>query len=272
MIGKKMRLLSIAAAAVLVLCSCQSRAEKDFLANKAKAESKSGIVYRTTYFVTSEEADKKAGIPYTKAVDDKLCFAFTNEDGKEVQLTPATLTDGRGGYEASEGVFLSPATLDGEKWGYVILDTNNPDTENMNWNTDRIYDNAEAYYEGFAAASLDGKYGVINLNGEFIIQPEYDAIKYCCFGVMPALQNGEWYYINVSGEKVFGPFEEAESYAYGYAAVKRDGKWGFIDKAGNDATTFVYDEAYSVEDDEETGALTAWVRTGNKWEQVEITV
>lgn len=270
MIKKKIGLLS-AAAAMLILCSCQSQAEKTFLANKAEAESKSGIVYRTTFFVTSEEEDKEAGIPYTKAADGKFCFAFVNGDGDEVQLTPAVFADGRQGYEAAEGIFLAPATLDGEKWGYVILDTSAPDTENVNWNTDRIYGNAEAYNEGFAAASQDGKYGVINLNGEFIIQPEYDSIKYCCFGVMPALQNGEWYYINVSGEKVFGPFEDAESYAYGYAAAKKDGKWGFIDKSGLDATAFVYDEAYSVEDDEETGALTAWVRTGDKWEQVEIT-
>ncbi len=270
MIRRKIRIISAATAILVFLCSCQSRTEKEFFENKARAESKSGIVYRTTYFAAHEEEDRQAGFPYAKAVDGKLCFVYLDSEGKEVQLTPATLTDARLSYEAAENIFLAPATLDGEKWGYVILDENAPDTENMNWNTDRSFDNAEAYNEGFAAASLNGKYGVIDLNGEFLIQPQYDAIKYCCFGVMPALENGEWYYINVSGEKVFGPFEDAESYAYGYAAVKKDGKWGFIDKNGYDATTFVYDEAYSVEDDEETGSLSAWVRTGDKWEQVEI--
>ena len=192
-----------------------------------------------------------------------------NEDGKEIQLTPATLTEARGCYEVDEGIFLAPATL-GEKWGYVVIDTANPDTESLSWNTERKFDNAEAYSEGWSAASMDGKYGVVNLNGEFVIEPEYDGIKYCSFGIMPALQDGQWFYINLGNEKVFGPFEEAESYAYGYAAVKKDGKWGFIDKSGLDATTFVYDEAYSVQSNEETGTLTAWVRTGNKWKKVQI--
>ena len=257
-------------AAVLVgFFSYQNSDRKIFDKQREIAESKSGMFYRTTFFQDRAEVNKAEGVPYSKEIDGKYCYVYMNEDGDEVQLTPATLTDVRGCYEVAEGTFLSPATL-GEKWGYVIVDTTNPSTETLNWNTERIYDNAEAYFEGWAAAEQDGKYGVINLNGEFIIEPEYDGIKYCSFGVMPALQNGEWYFINLSNEKIFGPFEEAESYAYGYAAVKKDGKWGFINKSGTDATTFVYDEAYSVQSNADTGALTAWVRIGDKWEKVEI--
>lgn len=270
MLGKKMRIISAAAAALLLLCSCQSREEKEFAQNRAAAESKSGVVYRTTFFITQAEADKAEGIPYTKEADGKYCYYYVNEDGDEVQLTPAALTDARAAYEVDEGKFLAPATYDGEKWGFVLVDTTAPDTETITWDTERIFDNAEAFTEGFAAASRDGLYGIVNLNGEFIVEPEYDAIKYVSFGVAPAIKDGECFFINMYGEKVFGPFEDAESYAYGYAAVKKDGKWGFIDKSGSDATTFIYDEAYSVESDEETGTLFAWVRTGDKWEKVII--
>ena len=63
MTKKRIKILSLTAAAVLALCSCQSRAEKDFLANKAAAESKSGLIYRTTYFVTHADEDKRSGLP-----------------------------------------------------------------------------------------------------------------------------------------------------------------------------------------------------------------
>ena len=268
MIKKNIRAIS-ATLALLMLCSCQSKDAREFDKNRALAENKTGIVYRTTFFITHAESDKAEGIPSTKEIDGKLCFAWQNEDGDEVLLTPATLTDARSCYEVGEGVFLAPGTL-GEKWGYVIVDTNNPDTEAMNWNTDQIFDNAEAYTEGWSAASKDGLYGIVNLNGDFIIQPEYDSIKYVSFGVAPAMKDGECFFINLYDEKIFGPFEDGESFAYGYAAVKKDGKWGFIDKSGNDATTFIYDEAYSVESDEETGMLSAWTRTGNKWKKVII--
>ena len=268
MIKKKMRIIS-AAAALLLLCSCQSKEAREFDKNRALAEGKSGVVYRTTFFITHADEDKAEGIPYTKEIDGKLCYAYQNEDGDEVQLTPATLTDARSCYEVQEGIFLAPGTL-GEKWGYVIVDTNSPDTETMNWNTDRIFDNAEAYTEGWSAASIDGLYGIVDLNGDFVVQPEYDAVKYVSFGVAPATKDGECFFINMYGEKVFGPFDDGESYAYGYAAVRKDGKWGFIDKSGNDATTFIYDEAYSVESNEETGELSAGTRTGDKWEKVNI--
>ena len=270
MTKKRIKILSLTAAAVLALCSCQSRAEKDFLANKAAAESKSGLIYRTTYFVTHADEDKRSGLPYPKAEGEKYCYAFINDDGAEVELTPATLVDARAGYEVEDGKFIAPATLDGKQWGYVLVDINNPDTSNMIWDSDIKYDNAEAYSEGFAAVSENGKYGIIDVNGSYVVEPQYDSMKYCCFGVIPALKDGEWYFINLGNEKLYGPFEDAESFEYGYAAVKKNGKGGFIDKGGIDATTFVYDEAYSVEDDEETGSLTAWVRTGDKWEQVDI--
>ena len=266
----KIRLLSAFAAASVALCACQSKEEKEFLANKEAAESKSGIVYHTTYFVTNAESDKESGIPYPVKDGDKYYIAALNADGDEVQLTPAYFAEARTGYEVEEGVFLVPATEDGKKWGYVIADVNHPDMENVFWNTERIYDNAEIYTENLAAVSLDGKYGVINVNGEFVVQPEYDAIKYCCFSVMPALKDGEWYFSDYTGERFFGPFEEAESFAYGYAAVKKNGKWGYINKSGQDAIDFKYDEAYSVEDDVESGKLYAWTRTGDKWSRIEI--
>ena len=112
---------------------------------------------------------------------------------------------------------------------------------------------------------IDGKYGAINENGDLVLPAIYDSMKFRSFGLMPASLDGEWYFLDAGGDRLFGPFEDAESFDYGFAAVKRDGKWGFIDKSGVDATAFVYDEVYSVEDDG-----SAWVRVGKKWRQVQV--
>lgn len=261
------KIILAASAAALLLCSCGGNGmSKEFAAQKAAAESKSGIVYRTTYFVSSRGED---GLPYPKldTGSGKYQFVYNNEEGETTALTGFMFEDAREGYQVDESRFLAPAESDG-KWGYVLLDCSAPDTEAVTWGIEPQYDNAEFFTENVAAVCVDGLYGVIDINGDVLIAPYYDAIKYSSFGVMPALKDGAWYFIGTDGEKLYGPFEDAESFEYGYAAVKKNGKWGFIDKGGRDATAFVYDEAYSVEID--GGGYCAWVRAGDKWEKVKI--
>lgn len=254
-----MKKIIAAAIAVLMLCSCESGSEtKEFAKYREAAESKSGVVYKTTYFVANDEEE---GYPYPSFKDGKYAFVYKNSDGKIVELTDYVLEDAHGSYVVSETQFLAPAKYDG-KWGYLLLDNTAENDGVLSWDIEPQYENAERFTEQFAAVMKDGKYGMINENGEIVIPFEYDSIKYRSFTYFPASENGEWYFINGSNEKVFGPFEDAESYEYGFAAVKKDGKWGFIDKNGLDATAYVYDEAYSVEDD---GC--AWVRIGEKWEK-----
>jgi len=39
--------------------------------------------------------------------------------------------------------------------------------------------------------------------------------------------------VDKEGKVIISPqYEEARSFSYGYAAVKKDGKWGFIDTSG----------------------------------------
>ncbi len=270
MIGKKIKLPLIAAGIFAIVClSACGSGSNSFNKLRTAAESKSGIVYRTTYFVRENENLKEEGFPYPVLKDGKYCYMAKDEDGKEVQLTSAVLDDARFSYDVAENIYMAPAESEG-KWGYVLLDTTSPDPDNIVWEIDPVYDNAECFSEQFAAVSLEGKYGVINPNNEFIIEPAYDAIKYCSFGIMPAKTGDRWYYINASGENVFGPFEDAESFENGFAAVKKDGKWGYIDKNGIDVTAYVYDDAYSVEYDEENDAFTAWVLQDGKWQNVVI--
>lgn len=262
MIRKNIRIIIAAAAAAALLCSCGSNGmTSEFAKLKNAAESKSGIIYKTTYFVSSEGSD---GFPYPESDEEsgKLRFVYNDEENNAIPLTDYCFEDARGSYLVDENKYIAPACLN-EKWGYVLLDISAPDTETVTWEIEPQYENAECFTEQTAAVMKDGKYGIINENGELIVPFMYDSIKYRSFGYFPAGLDGEWYFISGDNERIFGPFEDAESFEYGYAAVKKDGKWGFINKNGVDATDYVYDEAYSVESD---GC--AWVRTGDKWEKV----
>ncbi len=262
MIGRIIKTAAAVLVLAVMLCSCKSAEEKEFLRLKEIAESKSGTVYRTTYFAA--QPNKAEGFPYPVEKDGKYAYAYMDEKGNENVITAYSLADARDSYGLGEEKFLAPAKS-GEKWGYLLLDTSVSDETELTWAVEPKYDNAECFTEQAAAVRLNGKYGVIDENGDFTLAPYYDAIKYRSFTYMPALKDGEWYFIDPDGRRIFGPFEDAESYEYGYAAVKKDGKWGFIDKNGLDATAFEYDEAFSVEDD---GC--AWVRTGKKWKKVQI--
>ncbi|MBQ6247434.1 MAG: WG repeat-containing protein [Kiritimatiellae bacterium] len=54
-------------------------------------------------------------------------------------------------------------------------------------------------------------------------------------------------------------FDEARSFKRGCAPVRKDGKWGFIDKSGKAATPFAYDDVKDVRD----GHFRA--KIGEKW-------
>lgn len=253
--------------AALMLSGCGNNGmTKEFAKLKEAAESKSGIIYKTTYFVTNEGNE---GFPYPeKNSEGKVRFVYNTENGKEA-LTGYEFDDAHGSYCLVENIFIAPAETDG-KWGYVLLEVPMEEGEVAElgetvWEIEPKYENAEAFTEQIAAVKIDGKYGAINENGELVLPAIYDSMKYRSFGVLPASLNGEWYFLGADGNPLFGPFEDAESYEFGFAAVKRDGKWGYIDKNGMDATAFAYDEVYAVE-----AEGTAWVRTGEKWEHVQV--
>lgn len=90
----------------------------------------------------------------------------------------------------------------------------------------------------------EGKWGVIDTSGQFVIEPAYQNFRvvdvygdYEIFGVtglaMVENSNGKWGAINKSGETMI-PFQYDHLYTYdfGLAAFEMDGKWGYLDDKG----------------------------------------
>lgn len=107
------------------------------------------------------------------------------------------------------------------------------------------------YSGGYTAAKENGKWGVIDLQNEWLLAPEYDEIKTDELGrafgqgAVFAKKNGA-VHLYVDGKPMGNSYEDARPFgAEGYAAVKQAGKWGFVDTEGQLRISCQYDNALS---------------------------
>lgn len=149
------------------------------------------------------------------------------------------------------------------KWGYID-------------NTgkvviDLIYDEAFDFNNERACIKINGKYGAIDPSGKIIIEPQYS--EAFCFNSKNAFveKDGQSYMIDKNGKKIVSDVdeeldtEEKESptiekisieelrksydrvgdFYNGFAPVKKDGLWGFVDKFGKEIAPCKYHEVGS---------------------------
>ena len=91
-------------------------------------------------------------------------------------------------------------------------------------------------------AKKGGKEYVIRADG--IVLPYCDMRSFSC-GRAAVKINGRWGYVDQEWKEAIGcRFDKAKSFSEGYAAVKRDGKWGFIDLNGTEKIEFAYDDCH----------------------------
>ena len=126
------------------------------------------------------------------------------------------------------------------------------------------------YSGGYAAAKTDGRWGVVDLSSGWLIAAEYDGIVQDelgrCYGQGAAfVRSGSSVYLFSGGSWVEETYEDARPFSNeGYAAVKKNGKWGFIDADGTVQIDFQFDDALSF------GQHLAAVKLGEFWGYVNL--
>jgi len=120
---------------------------------------------------------------------------------------------------------------------------------------DGKYDYASTFYDkNIAAIKISNKWFLINESLEKINSDQYDEIKVddldCAVrsNIIFARQNDKYMMIDVKGNKITEPiFEDVDFFITlnEFAAVKIDGKWGFIDYKGNIVIKPKYSNAFS---------------------------
>lgn len=102
------------------------------------------------------------------------------------------------------------------------------------------------YSEGFACIENENDtYSFFNTARDRAFKQTYEAAKDFSDGHAAVRVNGRWGYITNTGVEAIAPrFTDAGPYSQSRAAVRDDsGKWGYIDKAGDTLVPFLYDEA-----------------------------
>ena len=133
-----------------------------------------------------------------------------------------------------------------------------------------VFEKVGMYSSGYAAAKSNGKWGVIDSASGWLIPAEYDGIiqdelgRCYAQGAVFTQKDGEVFLI-VQGRQIDGAFEDARPFSgEGYAAVRKNGKWGYIDTNGEVKVGFIYDDALSF------GQHLAAVKIGELWGYISI--
>lgn len=112
------------------------------------------------------------------------------------------------------------------------------------WFIDPKFDSLGTFYNSYAEIYLDGKEGLINHKGEIVIKPVYDFVGLVEEDMVDIMENDKIGYLNVKTKQIIQPkFEDGNEFSEGLAGVMNDNeKWGFIDKEGNLVIPFKYDD------------------------------
>ena len=97
------------------------------------------------------------------------------------------------------------------------------------------------------AVSDNGRWGMVNLEGNFAIPSVYDAMKAVSCNHVAVKYNGKWGYLNKKGIlETPCVLEEASSYENGYALILQNGRWGMIDSTGKSCIRCDYNQLHPV--------------------------
>lgn len=139
-----------------------------------------------------------------------------------------------GGYADALPVYngVGAVSRDGVTWALI--------SDDGSLLTDFIYDEVLtdkkeiAYRGGVLLVKLNGAYILINSQGQQIGSNRYTNAKPFYEATYAAVEkNGKWLFLDNAGEEHdLGDFEETDSFSSELAAVKKDGRWGFIDSNG----------------------------------------
>ena len=93
----------------------------------------------------------------------------------------------------------------------------------------------------------DGKYGLLDMQGEIICEPLYDNIHPLRNGNVVVCKEKSWSLINRQGEILKNlEYDKIESFDDGFAVVTLGGKYGIIDESGNVLGELKYDKIRSL--------------------------
>lgn len=219
--------------------------------SKVKSKYASQILYMAGFVGIKYPTGTIWGKPYGAEEDGMNYVIFNQNDAKIIN------------YKMNS---LIPSGVDGlyklrGKNGFCLIDSN----ENQ---LSDYFDKIEKFRNGKEAkVELNGKYNLINTEGNLILNKWFDDVKLPNDESVPVLENGIWHLINFKdGNNIpFDKFSYISDFHDGFAIVKIGRyKFNFIDKKGNLISDTYFDYVYPFEENE-YGYATANIKLGDYW-------
>jgi hypothetical protein len=105
------------------------------------------------------------------------------------------------------------------------------------------FDAAGVFHRGAAPVRIDGRWGLIGRQAEWILKPTYDQIGPGGESLFPFQQDGKWGYLDNAGTpRISALYDEAQPFDDGVAPVKSKDAWGLLRPDGSLAVDFRFDE------------------------------
>jgi hypothetical protein len=144
--------------------------------------------------------------------------------------------------------FIAP-----QQWLWGLMD------DNLNVIMDPKFERITEFYDGVAAVNFNGKWGFIDTECNYVIEPSYldfDTIytrilfyqRWTQNGIAAVKDERGWHYIDKHGNDLFGKYYDyALAFYNGLALVQVNDKYEYIDEKGNQAIEPIFDRATSFE-------------------------
>lgn len=99
------------------------------------------------------------------------------------------------------------------------------------------------FKEGRAVVVKDGKYGIIDIDGQYVVSPKYDGISEIFEGGVVIKQNGLYGYMDINGSVIIAPrYQSLSNFKGGLAIFSSDNKYGVVDRAATVIVSPEYEE------------------------------
>jgi hypothetical protein len=86
---------------------------------------------------------------------------------------------------------------------------------------------------GVIGIVLNGKLGAVDEKGDWVFEPKFEQLHFVSYGFMPVQSDGKWGFVDLAGNTIETQFHEVSRFERGVAWVKNDGDWCLIDRRGN---------------------------------------
>ena len=120
----------------------------------------------------------------------------------------------------------------------------------MSFSGKKEYEYKGKFKYGVARIKENGKWGLINSNGEQVLPPEFEEIVTLSFnnGLMGVKIDGKWGLADHNGDEIVPAiYDDIFPYygRFGISKVKKNNSWGLINKEGKVITSIEYDKIES---------------------------